>query len=44
VPVPKFEGCPLTICSVASLLGEGIKRIHEDESVTSLFEINGRSV
>lgn len=44
VPLPKFEGCPLTICSVASLLGEGIKRIHEDESVTSLFEINGQSV
>ena len=44
VPVPKFDGCPLTICSVASLLGEGIKRIHEDESVTSLFEINWQTV
>jgi ribose-phosphate pyrophosphokinase len=44
VPVPKFEGCPISICSVAGLLGEGIKRIHNDESVTSLFEINGRSV
>jgi ribose-phosphate pyrophosphokinase len=44
VPVPQFEGCPIAICSVANLLGEGIKRIHEDESVTSLFEINGRSV
>jgi len=43
VPVPKFDGCPISICSVASLLGEGIKRIHGDESVTSLFEINGRS-
>jgi ribose-phosphate pyrophosphokinase len=41
--VPKFDGCPISICSVASLLGEGIKRIHGDESVTSLFEINGRS-
>jgi phosphoribosylpyrophosphate synthetase len=39
-----MDGCPLAICSVASLLGEGIKRIHEDESVTSLFEIGGRSV
>ena len=44
VPVRKIDGCPLAICSVAGLLGEGIKRIHEDESVTSLFEIGGRSV
>jgi ribose-phosphate pyrophosphokinase len=44
VPVPRFEGCPISICSVAGLLGEGIKRIHGDESVTSLFEINGHSV
>jgi ribose-phosphate pyrophosphokinase len=43
VPVPELEGCPITVCSVASLLGEGIKRIHDDESVTSLFEINGQS-
>ncbi len=40
VPVPLFEGCPIKICSVAGLLAEGIKRIHHDESVTSLFEIN----
>ena len=44
VPVRKMDGCPLAICSVAGLLGEGIKRIHEDESVTSLFEIGGQSV
>jgi ribose-phosphate pyrophosphokinase len=43
VPVPRLEGCPVTVCSVAELLGEGIKRIHDDESVTSLFEINGQS-
>ncbi len=43
VPVPALEGCPITVCSVASLLGEGIKRIHDDESVTSLFEISGQS-
>jgi ribose-phosphate pyrophosphokinase len=43
VPVPRLEGCPITVCSVAELLGEGIKRIHDDESVTSLFEIGGRS-
>jgi ribose-phosphate pyrophosphokinase len=43
VPVPELDGCPITVCSVASLMGEGIKRIHHDESVTSLFEINGQS-
>ena len=43
VPVPKLDGCKITVSSVAGLLGEGIKRIHDDESVTSLFEINGRS-
>jgi ribose-phosphate pyrophosphokinase len=44
VPVPMLDGCKITVSSVAGLLGEGIKRIHDDESVTSLFEINGRSV
>ncbi len=44
IPLPGVEGCPITVCSVAPLLGEGIKRIHDDESVTSLFEINGHSV
>lgn len=42
VPVPALEGCNISVSSVAGLLGEGIKRIHDDESVTSLFEINGR--
>jgi ribose-phosphate pyrophosphokinase len=42
VPVPQLEGCSISVCSVAGLLGEGIKRIHEDESVTSLFEISGQ--
>lgn len=41
VPMPELEGCPVAVCSVAGLLGEGIKRIHDDESVTSLFEIGG---
>jgi len=27
--------------SVAPLLGDAIRRIHDDESVSSLFEING---
>lgn len=31
-------GC-VKVLSVAELLGEGIKRIHDDESVTSLFEL-----
>lgn len=43
VPMTKTDGCPVHVCSVAPLLGEGIKRIHDDESVTSLFEINGQS-
>ncbi|MFM8655518.1 MAG: ribose-phosphate diphosphokinase [Chthoniobacterales bacterium] len=43
VPVPKLDGCKISVSSVAGLLGEGIKRIHDDESVTSLFEINGQS-
>jgi ribose-phosphate pyrophosphokinase len=42
VPVPEMDGCNITVSSVAGLLGEGIKRIHDDESVTSLFEINGK--
>ena len=42
VPMPELEGCPVAVCSVAGLLGEGIKRIHDDESVTSLFEIGGK--
>jgi len=44
VPKATLEGCPLHVCSIAPLMGEGIKRIHDDESVTSLFEINGKSV
>ena len=43
VPVADLAGCRVEVCSVADLLGEGIKRIHDDESVTSLFEIGGPS-
>jgi ribose-phosphate pyrophosphokinase len=39
-PIPGFK---LTVLSVASLLGEAIKRIHGGESVSSLFEINGKN-
>lgn len=40
-PVQKKEGIPITILSVSGLLGEAIKRIHINESVTGLFEIKG---
>ncbi len=38
-PIPNFK---ITTLSVASLLGEAIKRIHGGESVSSLFDINGK--
>jgi ribose-phosphate pyrophosphokinase len=40
VPVRCGEGCNIKVLCIAELLGEGIKRIHNDESVSSLFEIN----
>jgi ribose-phosphate pyrophosphokinase len=40
-PVRQEEGLPITVLSVAELLGEGIKRIHNNASVTSLFDIKG---
>jgi len=40
-PVPGFK---LTVLSIASTLGEAIKRINGGESVSSLFEINGKGV
>lgn len=39
-PIPGFK---LTVLSIAALLGEAIKRIHGGESVSSLFDINGKS-
>jgi ribose-phosphate pyrophosphokinase len=39
-PVPGFK---LTVLSVAGILGEAIKRINGGESVSSLFDINGKS-
>ena len=35
------RGFPITILSVAALLGEAIVRIHSNKSITSLFEIKG---
>lgn len=40
VPVPVCEESRVKVLSVARLLGEGIRRIHDDESVSSLFRIN----
>ena len=38
-PVRTVEGFRTTVLCVSELLGEGIKRIHNDESVSSLFNI-----
>ncbi|GAB5559290.1 MAG: ribose-phosphate pyrophosphokinase [Synoicihabitans sp.] len=35
------QGLPITVLSVASLLGEAILRIHNNESVTGLFKVKG---
>jgi ribose-phosphate pyrophosphokinase len=43
VPVRSSDVCRIKVLSIAELLGEGIKRIHNNESVSSLFEINGSS-
>src|ERR1041384_4968415 len=41
VPHSKVSGFKLTELTVAPLLGEAIQRIHNSESVSSLFDING---
>jgi len=38
-PVRGDKSSRITVLCIAELLGEGIRRIHNDESVTSLFEI-----
>src|SRR5262245_30417059 len=38
---PEIAGVKVTTLSVAGLLGEAIKRIHSNSSVTSLFEFKG---
>lgn len=40
-PVEQREGLPITVLSVAELLGEGINRIHSNSSVTGLFDVKG---
>jgi ribose-phosphate pyrophosphokinase len=38
IPVPQAEDFPrLTVLSVAPLFGEAIRRIHSDDSISSLF-------
>ncbi|HEX8680641.1 MAG TPA: ribose-phosphate pyrophosphokinase [Chthoniobacterales bacterium] len=39
-PVRPVEGFKSTVLCVSELLGEGIMRIHQDESVSSLFKID----
>jgi len=38
---PAIDGVKITTLSVSSLLGEAIKRINCNSSVTSLFEFKG---
>ena len=40
IPLGDTGGCPITVLSVADLLGEAILRIHDNQSVSSLFNIN----
>lgn len=40
-PVKQDKNLPITVLSVAELLGEGIFRIHNNASVTGLFDIKG---
>jgi ribose-phosphate pyrophosphokinase len=42
-PVRTVEGLKTTVLCVSELLGEGMKRIHNDESVSSLFKIDNGS-
>jgi ribose-phosphate pyrophosphokinase len=42
-PVRTVEGFKTTVLCVSELLGEGMKRIHNDESVSSLFKIDNDS-
>ena len=39
-PKDNWTGCPVKVLSVADLLGEAIKRIHGNQSVTSLFKVS----
>ena len=42
VPARKsLSECKMTVLDIAGLLGEGIRRIHDDESVSGLFNLEG---
>jgi len=41
-PVQPIEGFNMKVLSVAEILGEAIHRIHSGESVSSLFNIDGK--
>ena len=36
----QLADCRMTVLCIAALLGEGIKRIHGDESVSGLFNVD----
>lgn len=40
IPPKDWQGFPVKVLSVAELLGEAIMRIHDNESVTSLFKVH----
>jgi ribose-phosphate pyrophosphokinase len=42
-PVRQVEGFSIKVQCVSELLGEGMKRIHKDESVSSLFKIDNEN-
>jgi len=42
-PVRAVEGFKTTVLCISELLGEGMKRIHNDESVSSLFNIENET-
>jgi ribose-phosphate pyrophosphokinase len=42
-PVRSVDGFNTTVLCVSELLGEGMKRIHNDESVSSLFNIDNET-
>ncbi len=44
VPFHPVEGMKVTVLDVAPLLGEAIKRIHNGQSVSSLFRVDGKMV
>jgi ribose-phosphate pyrophosphokinase len=43
-PVRQIEGFKITVLDVSPLLGEAIKRIHDGESVSSLFDVGDKKI